>query len=298
MAGGGRRVTLSGEQGRMWRTRLAGLGALAILGSLILALPTTPAGADSRCPNGLGPPGHVYSTGRWCDGTAANAILASLQSTPIWTYEDANDDKGFINNEFWVFTDNSGYSVYVETGIRQTNGYWLWWSDTQNSTYYNHYIQTVPANFSSYLYEIYYGYNGDWYLWSNIIGGSSGETYGFSAIQVGVYAWMWTLGMEENDCSQAYADKYPCTADQDWLNSPSGSPAQIDPDEWTGNAGGNQTFLNTLWVSPDHGTTWHMPADLDPDGRQLTYPCYPNTIGYCMNGTSYGSGQWAENIPG
>ena len=244
---------------------------------------------------------HRYSTGMWCDGTAATTILFDTTSVPIYV-SDSNDwpgggpanEQGHINNEIWIYTHNEASDVYMETGINNglngsggIEGYWLWWSDTNGKTHYNHFIAREPMNNGYQGYELWYSSSdGDWYAYSTL----TGYTYAKSIIQVGVYAWEWTIGMEEYDGDSDYCQpgSNPC------------SPALIDPDEHTGG-----TFDNHLQVAPVGVPTqqFHYPTGLDPVyGAYIDQPCGTGTgryaNGYCMNGTSYGNGEWSDNIPG
>jgi len=250
--------------------------------------------ADTRCPNQPGYP-HVYSTARWCDGTAATNVLTTWNDTAILEsdpndYDSLNiiyDEFGHISDETWILTHNTYYDVYMEAGvlaILNTNtlglAWWLFWGDT-NPSYnggkgYVHLFQTVNL-FDGATHYVQFWYsccNGStWNVRSDL---TNNLAFGTSIHQVGVYSWAWQTGLEEfdGDVGGTYNDY---------------SADTTDPDEWTGG-----TFNNQLQVY--NGSSWHYPNDLDPDGRELNNAC--GTPGYCLNGTSYGAGEWSDNIPG
>ena len=197
------------------------------------------------------------------DGTAATGIYTTMSNVPIYVNDSADfggPAGGEINNEFWVYTANLSTNVYMETGVRNGNnwtgveGYWMFWADTSNNVQYLHFVQKMAMNNDAYDWEIWHGSDGNWYAWSSY----NNTTFAKSTIQAGWYAWTWQLGMEDDD-------------DADYLNSPSGSPALIDPDEHTA-----RDFPNELWVNYNNGP-WHNPTDL---GAAVTYGCDYIPAGY------------------
>jgi hypothetical protein len=228
----------------------------------------------------------------WCDGTAATYVYMSSENIPI-TFNDGNDwsqnyrgELGHIDGEMWAETDNGQYDVYAETGVilaedyanrSYKRGYWLFWSD-ENPSYgqYTHFYTTVPENGSSQGYTIYELSFTTWGIWNSTYG-----TFGQSTHQSGVYSWNWSSGIEEYDGDSDY------------------SGALVDPDEWTGSTGISPTFNNTIQVY--NGSSWHSPTDTAGrvfSGSGASYGCTSTNLGYCMNGTTYGPGNWAANIPG
>lgn len=171
-----------------------------------------------------------------------------------------------VNNSLWIFTANQSDSVYLEggtwAGYNNSNqyGYWLYWGDTNPSMggQYLHFYTTVSDNGSSQDYEMYEQSYYDWDVWNSTYG-----TYGYSTHQSGVYSWAWQTGGEVQN--------------------------GVYPDQSA------STFNNYLEVY--NGSTWHYPTDFT-GGVTPGYGCTGRNNGYCMNGTTYSTGEWSWNIPG
>jgi len=264
---------------------LAGLMVLFLLGRADTALAST----------GPGNYYHVYSVATWHDGTAATNIYFQTENVPI-NVSDGNDmyqgyrgEGGHIDPEYWIFTQNQSYSTWAEAGIDYNDynncyGYsscfWIFWADGQNGgqcSSCQHFLTTVPMNNATQTWEIYESSYNNWYIDSNTYG-----YLGLSTHQSGVYSWAWQTGIEEYDGDSDYYQSNSCCG-----------AALVDPDEST-----SGTFNNYIEVW--NGSSWHYPGGTlgqIGSGGGYGYGCGPNPNGYCMNGTSYGNGEWSANIP-
>jgi len=149
------------------------MGVIAPLGFVLDQSATVLAAACS--------PGHCYAVAEWDNTPTNEGSYVYLDTSCL---NGPNNSTDFADEELWEGTDNSTFGAFwVEEGLSygEINGspkggpFWFWADNRPNGGgYHEHYVASRSLN-TSYLADIGYQGNNQWFVYSNV-GGTVGTS--------------------------------------------------------------------------------------------------------------------------
>jgi hypothetical protein len=209
----------------MKKTGLAAVIAIAIFGTSIIFSPIVLA---TSCT----PTSHCYGVAIWTNSPSNTGNYVYIDSICL---SGPNDNTNFADEELWEGTNNSTNLAYwVETGLSygEINGvpeggpYWFWADNRPNGGGYHEHYYAKAANNVSYLLEIFYISNNQWYVYDNNVhvGTSSSNPPGSRSMETG-----------EEFTNSTYSIK-GSSSDMSWFDASGGNHFQ-----WT--YGGSSSYV-------------------------------------------------------
>jgi hypothetical protein len=247
------------------RLRFSRVALAVVLAAAIVASKPRQAGAETCSSDGC----HEYSAA-W-SYSSGDGLFGQWQDTNMYLTSSMYNHSGHITAEMWA--DGPG-GRWLETGLLNSANLWgqnpcgctayqQFWADYNGSVFGFHWIANISPDGATHSYELLRVPRQNlWnvYLDWSYVDVSGGLLSTFSTLSI--------AGLEWDQGTQS-----------------TGSP--LTP---SSHSDGFDAITQVHTVS----SGWFYPSW---SGQYFDRPCGPYPNGYCLNGTSYGTGQWSYNKP-